>query len=190
MEEFIEAGYAPTGRAACRGCRGKIEKGDVRVGECMENDHFNARLWHHLPCFKLKPLFKAIDPSRQIYKLDQLEQEDRQKVMQHFEREVGRLNGGGKGKGRSANKAKSKPNKAKAEKQEEPEAKPAVKRVTRSHSRPKSKAKVAKRETSPSPSPSPSSPSPSPPAKKGRARKNASKSTKGSVKKAKKPKYE
>lgn len=72
MDEFIETGYAPTGRAACRRCKGKIEKGAVRVGECMESDHFNARLWHHLICFRLKPLFRAIRPDRQIYKLDQL----------------------------------------------------------------------------------------------------------------------
>jgi hypothetical protein len=113
MDEYIETGYAPSGRATCRGCRSKIENREVRLGEIMESDHFNSRHYYHVVCFKLKPLFRNIDPKRQIYKLDQLEDSDQKKVIEQVEMEKDRLNGGGKDKGKkkSAKKAKSKPSK-------------------------------------------------------------------------------
>lgn len=70
MDEFIETGYAPSNRATCRGCRTRIEKDTVRLGECTVSDHFNGRLWFHLDCFKLKPLFSTIDPKKQVFKLE------------------------------------------------------------------------------------------------------------------------
>ncbi len=82
MDEYIETSYAPTGRAACRSCRAKIEKGEVRLGEIMEEDHFNSRHYYHLACFQLKPLFRNIDPRRQIYKMDQLDKDDQDKVIE------------------------------------------------------------------------------------------------------------
>lgn len=141
MDEYIETGYAPTGRATCRGCRSNILKGEVRLGEIMESDHFNSRHYYHVACFKLKPLFRNIEPQRQIYKLDQLDDDGRKAVIEQVEMEKERLNGGGKGKGKkeSARKAKSKPSKTeKEEKKEmalESEERP-PKRVTRSTSRP------------------------------------------------------
>lgn len=113
MDEYIETGYAPTGRATCRACRSKIVNGEVRLGEIMESDHFNSRNYYHVTCFQIKPLFRNIDPQRQIYKLDQLEETDRKAVIGQVQMEKNRLNGGGKGKGKkeSAKTAKSKPNK-------------------------------------------------------------------------------
>lgn len=49
----------------------------------MESDHFNGQYWYHLPCFTLRPLFKDINPKEQIYNLDQLDEEDYNKVLDH-----------------------------------------------------------------------------------------------------------
>lgn len=84
MDEYIETGYAPTGRATCRHCHTKIFNGSVRIGEIMENDHFNSRYYYHVSCFHLKPLFKNIDPKKQIYKLDQLEENDQKAVIEQI----------------------------------------------------------------------------------------------------------
>jgi hypothetical protein len=70
MDEFIEVGYAPTARANCRNCRKRIGKGELRVGESMDSDHFTHRYWYHLNCFTLKPLFAQIDPLKQIYNME------------------------------------------------------------------------------------------------------------------------
>lgn len=84
MNEYIEAGYAPTGRASCKGCKQKIVKESVRIGLCMNDDHFNGRYWYHLNCFDLKPRFKYIDPKQQIYNLENLEKEDCDKVLNYM----------------------------------------------------------------------------------------------------------
>lgn len=70
MDEYIEVGYAPTARANCRNCRKRIGKGELRVGESMDSDHFSHRYWYHLNCFTLKPLFAQIDPLKQIYNME------------------------------------------------------------------------------------------------------------------------
>ena len=80
MDEYLEATYAPTGRAVCRQCKNKIEKGEIRMGLCMDDDHFRSHLYYHLTCFTLRPLFKDIDPTRQIYKFDDLSYKDQEKV--------------------------------------------------------------------------------------------------------------
>jgi hypothetical protein len=74
----------------------------------MLSDHFNSKLWYHLDCFKLKPLFKGIDPERQIYKLDELHKKDRETVVKHIQQEVDRLNGRPKSRASSAKKEKTK----------------------------------------------------------------------------------
>lgn len=52
MENTIEA--AKSGRASCRTCRKKIEKGALRFGEVVENqfdpDGGTSVRWHHLEC--------------------------------------------------------------------------------------------------------------------------------------------
>lgn len=82
--EYIEASYAPSGRARCRGCKDIIAKDELRMGQIMEDDHFNARYYYHLHCFDLKPRFKTIDPETQVYKLDGLEDADADKVRSHL----------------------------------------------------------------------------------------------------------
>ena len=86
--EYIEASYAPSGRAKCRGCKDTIEQGGLRVGQIMEDDHFNARYYYHLKCFKLQPRFKTIDPEPQIYKLNDLERGDIDLVLNLIKEEV------------------------------------------------------------------------------------------------------
>lgn len=86
--EYIEASYAPSGRAKCRGCKAAIEKEAVRLGQIMEDDHFNARYYYHVNCFKLPPRFKTIDPETQIYKLDNLEGGDVDLVINRIREEV------------------------------------------------------------------------------------------------------
>lgn len=84
MSEYIEAGYAPTNRANCKVCKQNIPKDSLRIGLCSDDDHFNARYWHHLDCFNLKPRFKDLDPETQIYQLENLEEEDCEKVVEYM----------------------------------------------------------------------------------------------------------
>jgi hypothetical protein len=71
--EYIEASYAPSDRAKCRKCKLGIEKGALRLGEIMEDDHFNAKYWYHYACFTLKPRFRHIDPEQQIRGIEDLD---------------------------------------------------------------------------------------------------------------------
>jgi hypothetical protein len=50
MSDTIEA--APTGRASCRRCREKIEKGELRFGERIPSAYGEGEqtLWYHLRC--------------------------------------------------------------------------------------------------------------------------------------------
>jgi ribosomal protein L12E/L44/L45/RPP1/RPP2 len=120
----------------------------VRLGEIMEEDHFNSRHYYHLACFKLKPLFRNIDPRSQIYKIEDLDGDDQNMVIDHIQREVVRMAAGGKGKKDSAKKAKDKPTKEREGKEEEEEVKDDEKfeeeprkRLTRSTSRHNAKSK-------------------------------------------------
>lgn len=73
MQEYIEASYAPTGRAKCKTCKDTIEKDSLRLGIIINDDHFGGKSYYHPSCFSLKPRFKELDPETQIYQLDQLE---------------------------------------------------------------------------------------------------------------------
>lgn len=48
MEHIIEA--AKSGRAACRKCRNKIGKGELRLGVETEGDYGVSYQWYHLEC--------------------------------------------------------------------------------------------------------------------------------------------
>ena len=52
MPHVIEP--APSGRASCRGCGGKIPNGSLRFGECLPNPYADEggemTHWFHLPC--------------------------------------------------------------------------------------------------------------------------------------------
>ena len=48
MEHIIEA--AKSGRAGCRKCRKKIEKGELRLGVEIEGDYGASYQWYHLEC--------------------------------------------------------------------------------------------------------------------------------------------
>jgi hypothetical protein len=49
MEEHIIE-KAKSGRAACRKCRKKITKDELRLGVTMDGDYGSSYLWYHLPC--------------------------------------------------------------------------------------------------------------------------------------------
>lgn len=115
MDEYIQASYAPTDRATCKSCKLKIGKGEVRMGYLMDSDHFSGKTWFHLACFTLRPLFKDLKPEEQIYKLEELEKEDREVVIEHVAKELERLRSGVKVS------KKSKPSKAAKKSKEEEE---------------------------------------------------------------------
>lgn len=48
MSNTIE--QAKTGRAKCRKCREKIEKGALRFGHAVEGDYGESLQWYHLAC--------------------------------------------------------------------------------------------------------------------------------------------
>jgi len=63
MPHVVEA--APTGRAKCRGCGGKIATGDLRFGERLPNPFADGETthWFHLDCAAFKrpePLLEAL----------------------------------------------------------------------------------------------------------------------------------
>jgi hypothetical protein len=74
MEHKIE--HAPSGRATCRSCGKKIDKGDLRFGEAVKSQFGSSGFayeWHHLRCAaehrptQLKPTLEAYEgdvPSR------------------------------------------------------------------------------------------------------------------------------
>jgi hypothetical protein len=64
MGHVIEA--APTGRAKCRGCGGKIDSGALRFGERLPNPFAEGETthWYHLDCGAFKrpePFLEALD---------------------------------------------------------------------------------------------------------------------------------
>lgn len=83
------------------------------MGYLMDSDHFSGKSWFHLACFTLRPLFRDIKPEEQVYKLEDLEKEDRETVLEHIKNEVERLKSGIK-----ASK-KTKPSKAVKKSKEE-----------------------------------------------------------------------
>jgi hypothetical protein len=91
MREYIEVNYAPTDRAKCKTCKLKIPKETLKIGFCMDDDHFSGRYWYHFDCFTLKPRFKELNPEEQVYNLENLEAEDVDKVVNYLKEEVTRL---------------------------------------------------------------------------------------------------
>jgi hypothetical protein len=64
MAHVIEP--ASSGRAKCRGCGEKIEKGELRFGEQLPNPYAEGEmtLWFHVPCAAYKrpaPLLEAME---------------------------------------------------------------------------------------------------------------------------------
>lgn len=47
----MEAKYAPTGRATCKRCENKIEKGELRLTNIADEDHFRSEMHYHVDCF-------------------------------------------------------------------------------------------------------------------------------------------
>ena len=93
-EHVIEP--AASGRAKCRGCGQKIEKGALRLGERLENPFAEGEMthWFHLDCAAFKrpePLLQALEKRGEpLEGQDSLESEAR-KGLEH--RRLPRVNG-------------------------------------------------------------------------------------------------
>ncbi len=81
MPHLIDA--APTGRAKCRGCGGKIAAGELRFGESLPNPFADGETthWFHVDCAALKrpaPFLEAVAGAAQpLPERERLESEAR-----------------------------------------------------------------------------------------------------------------
>ncbi|CAD8067118.1 unnamed protein product [Paramecium sonneborni] len=76
---FITAAYAPSGRATCKGCQGKIAKEELRLSNIVDEDHYHQEHHFHADCFQLKPAFKNAT-YKDIFHVENLSKEDQEKV--------------------------------------------------------------------------------------------------------------
>ena len=60
----------------------------LRIGEIMDDDHFNAKYYYHWECFRLKPRFQHIDPETQIMNLDKLNKKDQNTILKKVKDEL------------------------------------------------------------------------------------------------------
>ncbi len=54
---FVKTEISPSNRAECRGCKTKIDKGEVRIGMCFDDGVTRSYPWHHLKCFYLTKVY-------------------------------------------------------------------------------------------------------------------------------------
>ena len=79
LTEVLLIEYAKSSRSKCRSCSSKIEKDTVRVGEpYYYEDHLNYK-WHHEKCV----FWKIIDKN-QVTGIDELEEDDRERIIDYF----------------------------------------------------------------------------------------------------------
>ena len=71
--------YAKSGRATCKSCGLKIEKGTVRIGEPYYFDQYLNYRWHHEKC-----VFWSRLEIEQLEDLEQLEKEDKKRIESYF----------------------------------------------------------------------------------------------------------
>ncbi|KAL4434913.1 hypothetical protein ABPG74_021252 [Tetrahymena malaccensis] len=77
--------YASSSRAACKGCKVKIQKNELRIGvETLFQGEHTTTAWRHLECFSLGRKYKDIDP-KEIEGYYDLKKEDKVKVIDYFE---------------------------------------------------------------------------------------------------------
>ncbi|KAL4483343.1 hypothetical protein ABPG72_007985 [Tetrahymena utriculariae] len=77
--------YASSSRAACKGCKVKIQKNELRIGlESLFQGEHTTTAWRHLECFSLGKKYKDIDP-KEIEGYYDLKKEDKVKVTEYFE---------------------------------------------------------------------------------------------------------
>nr|CAH7715522.1 unnamed protein product [Callosobruchus chinensis] len=55
--------YAKSSRASCRGCKGGIDQGDLRLAVMIQSRHFDGKTpnWYHFKCFFEKQRPKTVD---------------------------------------------------------------------------------------------------------------------------------
>merc|ERR1719203_1534440 len=82
MARYV-AEYAKSGRAGCKGCKGKIEQGSLRLGTITAGPgDYDMTAWRHPECQK-KP--KNLSSANEIEGLAALKAEDQEKVQAWFE---------------------------------------------------------------------------------------------------------
>ena len=86
--EYVVADHAPTGRAKCKECKESIEKDSLRMGLCLDDDHFNGKTWYHVLCFPIKKRYRDIDPTKDINEFDKLSKKEANIVIKHIKSEV------------------------------------------------------------------------------------------------------
>ena len=64
----------------------------MRIGECLDDEHFQGKQYYHVDCYKLKPRFKNIDLDTQLYNVAELQKKDRTRVLKVLKDELKRIN--------------------------------------------------------------------------------------------------
>mmetsp|Transcript_7797 Transcript_7797/g.13369 ORF Transcript_7797/g.13369 Transcript_7797/m.13369 type:complete len:291 (+) Transcript_7797:52-924(+) len=72
---------AKSGRAACRTCKSKIEKDDVRVGAQKSMGDYDTTFWYHLMCFKVP---KTLSSAEELAGFQQLSADVQKQVESKF----------------------------------------------------------------------------------------------------------
>ncbi|KAG0725102.1 Poly [ADP-ribose] polymerase [Chionoecetes opilio] len=103
MEEDFpyKAEYSKSGRASCRGCKGKIEKETLRLAVMVQSPMFDGKVphWYHYMCFFGKQRPKTV---ADIAHLDSLRWEDQEEIKARVE--SGAAGKGAAGKGATSKK--------------------------------------------------------------------------------------
>ncbi|XP_026729426.1 poly [ADP-ribose] polymerase [Trichoplusia ni] len=102
-----QAEYAKSGRAACKGCKQKIDQGALRIAIMVQSAFFDGKQpnWHHEECF-----FKKQRPTvvSEIANFNKLKTADQQRIKSTMKNSIGvvlpveKSKGKGKGKKRAA----------------------------------------------------------------------------------------
>merc|ERR1719203_2512572 len=81
MARYV-AEYAKSGRAGCKGCKGKIEQGSLRLGTITAGPgDYDMTAWRHLECQKKPKNLSSVD---EIEGLATLKAEDLEKIKEWF----------------------------------------------------------------------------------------------------------
>ena len=74
-ECWMEAKYAPTGKATCKRCHCLIEKGQLRMTNIEDDDHWRSEMHYHGKCFRKKPYFYGAFYA-DVFGVDKLKKKD------------------------------------------------------------------------------------------------------------------
>ncbi|XP_028036394.1 poly [ADP-ribose] polymerase [Bombyx mandarina] len=80
--------YAKTGRAACKGCKQKIDQGSLRIAVMVQSAFFDGKQpnWHHEDCFFKK---RRLNSFTEIANFNVLKNEDQKRIKTTIENSAG-----------------------------------------------------------------------------------------------------